>query len=493
MPRRVAAGKPNCWRIGYYRYTKNRTLVWDTDAEIFRPFRFKDAAILFRATTSLPLYEEVFKQKQLPYLTVSGRGYYDRPEVQNLMALLAVLHNPGDDLSLAAVLRSALFGLSDETLYRLRWRDPEGQRPDEPRPLKLALADPPATDQADAILHARAVLGELWAEAGRVDVWRLLRLALDRTAYETTLALRDQAGEGGGRQLSNVQKFLGMAREKGGANLSDFLRRVTDLRAAEAREGEALGREPESGAVQLMSIHASKGLEFPVVVVADLGRSPRGSSEYILHDPAIGLVCKVRDGNGDWQSPPSYGWGRWQVEQMEEAENKRLLYVACTRAADRLILSGKLGSGWEKGWLGQILAAWSIEPEGEEEKLWTSDALETDGPPFRVHVYRPTEQAESLSAERPQTPAHSGLTRVPDLSRPLPAAESQESVTVTRFLRDAERSDADDELPPLRPAVRPMQADRLFHPVPRYLLGNIVHRALDDLDRPQLAFQRPAP
>ena len=230
-----------------------------------------------------------------------------------------------------------------------------------------------------------------------------------------------------------------------------------------------------------MSIHASKGLEFPVVVVADLGRSPRGGSEYILHDPAIGLVCKVRDGNGDWQSPPSYGWGRWQVEQMEEAENKRLLYVACTHAADRLILSGKLGSGWEKGWLGQILAAWSIEPAGEEEELGTSDGLETDGPPFRVQVYRPKVQAESLGPERADMPAHSGLTHVPDLSRPLAVAESQDAVTVTRFLRDAERADGeDDELPPLRPAVRPTQADRLFHPVPRYLLGNIVHRALDD-------------
>jgi ATP-dependent helicase/nuclease subunit A len=326
-------------------------------------------------------------------------------------------------------------------------------------------------------------LSDLWAETRRIDVWLLLRLALDRTAYETTLALRDQAGEGGGRQLSNVHKFLGLAREKGGSNLSDFLRRMTDLRAAEAREGEALGREPESGAVQLMSIHASKGLEFSVVAVADLGRSPMSSSDYILHDPEIGLVCKVRDENGDWQSPPSYGWGRWQVEQMEEAENRRLLYVACTRAADRLILSGKLRSGKQKGWLGQILAAWSIEPDGDEETLLHHKPSKGDGPHFRVRVYRPTEQPDAQHSATAKTPSQAGLTQMPALSRPLDGMRHRDAVTVTRFLRDDERlSLGDEELPSLHPAVRPMRADQRLRPVPRYLLGNIVHRALDDWD-----------
>ena len=106
--------------------------VWDRKAEVYRPFRFDDAAILFRSTTSLPLYEEQFKAAGLPYLTVSGRGYYNRPEVRDLIALLACLYAPGDDLSLATVLRSPLFNLSDETLYRLRWRGPEGAALAEP-------------------------------------------------------------------------------------------------------------------------------------------------------------------------------------------------------------------------------------------------------------------------------------------------------------------------------------------------------------------------
>lgn len=457
---------------------REQTPVWDKNRNGFRPFQFKDAAILFRATTSIALYEEVFKQKGLPYLTVSGRGYYDRPEVQDLLALLAALHNPGDDFSLAVVLRSALFGLSDETLYRLRWHLPDATSSPTPRPLETALSDPPFTEQADGVGHACAVLSELWSLAGRVDVWRLLRLALDRTAYETTLALADRAGVGGGRQLSNVQKFLSMAREKGGANLSDFLRRVTDLRAREAREGEALGREPESGAVQLMSIHASKGLEFPVVAVADLGRKARNTSDYLLHDPAFGLVCKVRDAWGEWVAPPSYRWGEWQMAQMEAAESKRLLYVACTRAADRLLLSGQKSNDC---WLNQILSVWAIDSQGDEQELWQAPD-EAGG--YRIAIHRPgiRPPREGSGAVYP-APLYDGLAQMPPRSQPLPSFPSRPAVTVTRFLRDGDSALADNERPPLRPAVRAAAATRLpFHPAPRYLVGNIVHRALADWD-----------
>jgi ATP-dependent helicase/nuclease subunit A len=470
--------------------------VWDKDANkgkgCARPFNFRDAAILFRATTSLHLYEEVFKQKGLPYLAVTGRGYYDRPEVQDLLALLAVLHNPGDDFNLAVVLRAPLFCLSDETLMRLRREDAAGQPCAAPRTLRAALAAPPPTvmtdaKQADAVRHAHAVLEELWARAGRIDVWQLLRLALDRTGYEIALAMSDRAGEGGGRQLSNVQKLMAMAREKGGANLSDFLRRVTDLRAAEAREGEAPGQEPESGAVQLMSIHASKGLEFPVVVVADLARGGSGGgSDMILHDPAIGLVCKVRNGDGDLVQPASYKWGQTQIGQMDDAESKRLLYVACTRAADLLILSGHAGKKSTGGWLGEILAAWGIDATGAADDVREDAAVASPHAaaptPFWVKIHRATARPEQLRQAQAVPAPGPGLADVPPLSRPLPSQPAASGTTVTRFLRDAERSlPADDAaLPPLRPAVHAPKAGAHIHPVPRYVIGNIVHRALAD-------------
>ncbi|MCB0030399.1 MAG: hypothetical protein KDE28_20955, partial [Anaerolineales bacterium] len=166
--------------------------VWADGA--YRPFQFGDAAILFRATTNLPLYEAQFQAAGLPYLTVGGRGYYDRSEIQDLMALLAGLYNPADDLNLATALRSPLFSLNDETLYRLRWRDSAGERPREPRPFLTALADPPPTDQREAVAHAATVLAELGRLVRRVDVWQLLRSALDLTGYEAAMLLADRAG-----------------------------------------------------------------------------------------------------------------------------------------------------------------------------------------------------------------------------------------------------------------------------------------------------------
>ena len=443
--------------------------VWDKEQNKYRPFEFGDAAILFRATTNFPLYETAFKAAGLPYLTVSGRGYYNRAEVRDTIALLRVLHNPDDDLSLASVLRSPLFNFSDETLYCLRWHTSTGEISIESVSYRQALAHPPQTNQPDEVAFAKEVFDELWELVGRVDVWTLLRTALDLTGYEAILALND--GETG-RQWANVKKFLGLARDYGGASLSDFLRRLQDLQTREAREGEALGSEPESGAVQLMSIHAAKGLEFPVVVVADLGRRKQSgfSSPYLLHDPAFGLVCKQRDEYGDWQKAAGYAWGEWLFEAMEEAENKRLLYVACTRAADKLILSGKIGE--KKSWLTEIIHAWDIDPEGEE----TEDLLRNE---YKIRVHRPTTPLESVSSIPIQKEQPAGQKIIHPLAKPCPTVYEVPSIAVTRLDQFMSREAGIQEFQPaLWTEEKQKSADR----APGYLVGNIVHRALAHWD-----------
>jgi ATP-dependent helicase/nuclease subunit A len=450
--------------------------VWDRRAASYRPFCFDDAAILFRATTSLPLYEEQFKAAGLPYLTVSGRGYYDRPEVRDLIALLACLHSPGDDLSLATVLRSPLFNLSDETLYRLRWRTQEGTESSEPAAYAAALLAPPSTGQPDEVAFAAEALAALRGMAGRVDVWRLLRAALDRTGYEATLALSDAsvAGTGkAGRSRDNVAKFLALSRERGGASLSDFLRWMEDLQAREAREGEAPAGAPDAGAVQLMSVHAAKGLEFPVVVVADLGRDARhgGRAPRILHDPEFGVVCQLRDDNGDWLKPASYRWAEWLNERMELAESRRLLYVACTRAADLLILSGKPGQACS--WLAALSDAWEL-PAGAE-----NDAeIQRDGYRIRLRCPAPPDEGRTTSTRAAQTAA--GLTEMPPLARPLPSAAAHKPIAVTHLERRL--AEEAGELPFLQPAVMRGRDGSRPKRAPLYLVGNLAHRALADWD-----------
>jgi ATP-dependent helicase/nuclease subunit A len=444
--------------------------VWDKDLEAYRAFEFKDAAVLFRATTQLPLYEMAFKEAGLPYLTVSGRGYYGRQEVQDLLSLLSVLADPSDDLNLAAVLRSPLFALSDETLYRLRWHSPEGSRLDTPKPFRTGLENPPPSAQPAAVLRAGEILQGLIALAGRVDVWTLLRTALDKTQFEAVLARNDRQA---GRQRVNVEKLMAIARERGGSSILEFLRRLQDLQAREAREGEALGQEPESGAVRLMSIHASKGLEFPVVVVADLGRDKKSgptSKPYLLHDPLFGLACKVLDENGDWQTPAGYSWAHWMWEKMEEAERRRLLYVACTRAADLLVLSGKQGNS--KTWLADILAAWELEP-GSEEELVARDG-------FSIRLFAPSTPLESTPLDVSLETRPLELASVPALAAPFPRVPQVRPVAVTRL--ETLIAANPDDVPEIRPAIRDDQRVRRQAAPAGYQIGSMAHEALAQWD-----------
>lgn len=446
---------------------QDKTQVWDKEINAYRDFEYRDAAVLFRATTDLPLYESEFKSAGVPYLTSSGRGYYDRPEVQDLISLLHALLNPFDDLNLAAALRSPLFSLSDETLYRLRRFDKNGDRAAKPTPYKQALKQPPPNDQMGWVTRASQVFEELWAVSGHISVWHLLRRALDLTGYETVLAIND---EGGGRQLSNVRKLLTQARDQMDLSLGDFLNQLRDLKKREAREGEALGREPESGAVQLMTIHAAKGLEFPVVFVADLGRQKddRSGSPYLLHDPEFGLVCKVRDENGDWVKPVlgSYGWANWVNDSMENAENKRLLYVACTRAADLLILSGKLSRG--ENYLSDILDAWDIPEKGDEVEIITYQN-------YNLLVNRPQELPESTSLSFTAKEETLDLSSIPPLAKPYLQEKMLASLSVSALTSLLEKEEAQSRIHPI---IWDQHQERKHDHVPGFILGNIVHHIL---------------
>ena len=363
--------------------------VWDReqDGGRYRPAGYGDAAVLFRATGSMPLVEDVFKMAGIPYVTVSGRGYFDRQEVWDLLNLLRALHNPADDLALAAALRSPLFGLSDEALLALRLpRD--GDR--APLPLWQALGrdDPPflPPDDVGALDFAREVLGELRDRAGRVSIAELLTRALHLTGYLAVLSgLAD-----GARRRGNVEKLLGLARASGRVGLGAFSAYVRDLSAREARESEAIVEVDD--AVKLMSVHASKGLEFPIVALFDTTWTRQESIGVFTLDPNAGPVCDPpRDDPGDKTKPFAVAWAKALTARREQAEHRRLLYVAATRAADHLILSGTLdknGRAPTDCWLAWWLGALGVDPadlapgEWRVERDWGACVIRVpDSPP----------------------------------------------------------------------------------------------------------------
>ena len=338
-----------------HELVRSGQVVFDKALRQTRPMRYDDVAILFRALTNANLYEDVFKAQNLPFVTVAGRGYYDRQEVQDLLNLLKAVYNPADNLALASVLRSPIFGLSDDALLVLRMSK---------IPLLWdAIANPPdklPADEHTLLMQATQTLTMLRDIAGRVTIAELLQEALSRTGYLATLtALPD-----GSRRRGNVEKLLDKAQSSGQTTLGAFTQYLSDLTAIEAREGEA--SIDASGAVTLMTIHASKGLEFPVVILADASRKPHNadSSALIYADE---LACKVYDGEqAKLIEPFAYRKLKWLNKLKEEAQNLRLLYVALTRAQDRVIISGqafmkKDGTQSLYGWIKQLAPLLELE------------------------------------------------------------------------------------------------------------------------------------
>ncbi|HVO70866.1 MAG TPA: 3'-5' exonuclease, partial [Aggregatilineaceae bacterium] len=347
-------------------------LIFDREKDRYRAIGYGDAALLFQSMTRVPVYEDVFKAAGLPYVTVAGKGYYDRQEVWDLLNLLRALHNPADDLALAAVLRSPLFGLTDDALFALRLaRTAAG----EPVHLWRALLDPESAplfpeSEAAARDYACGTLADLRDVAGRTTIAQLLSLSLDRTGYLATLTgLPD-----GPRRRGNIEKLVALARESGRVSLGAFLAYARDLTAREVHEGEA-AVEVE-GAVTIMSVHASKGLEFPVVVLADASwnRSVSQRDVFVL-DPEEGAACRLPTSGPDAIDQPfAWEYARQLEERRDRAERRRLLYVGATRAQDALIVSGSLHRCPAHAWLRQWLAALGVTeddlaPSGEAQHL----------------------------------------------------------------------------------------------------------------------------
>ncbi len=405
--------------------------VFDKDSERWRGIAYRDITVLFQSMSNVSLYEEVFKSREIPYLTVAGRGYYDRQEVWDMLDLLRCLHNPADDLSLASALRSPLFACSDDLLFALRLlRDADGATLPLWRALHLA-ADAPAPGMVESDLptlqFARDVLTELRRLSGRITISELLRLALDRTNY---LALLTGLPDGH-RRRGNIEKLLQLAESSGKITLGKFTQYLDDLTAREIREGEAL---LEAGnALRLMTVHASKGLEFPLVILADAAwERGGGGAPLLLADPQDGLSCQVYDAaTNEYQQGFAYRRYAKLQSLKEAAERKRLLYVAATRAQDYLLISGQatLNSkgGWtSKGWLRQLLEALEfdeIERHPQQNREFADQpvsVLMPPAPPPLDRLYQAANIEDDLWDFEADAQTYKPLE--PPLLQPLPPA-----------------------------------------------------------------------
>ena len=330
-----------------------------------RPLGYGDVAILFRSATDIKTYERALEDSGIPYFSETGRGFHGAREVRDVVSFLRVLDNSRNEIALAATLRSPMFGLSDDALYLLaeHAHAREGQVLadivlDDILEETDSLTNPPAVanlpaEDAERLREFRNLLERLRGEGPWRPLAELVRDIVQATSYDTTLLLEPN----GRRKVANLKKLSAVAeaREKAGfGSLQEFSEAVDRFHVEGVREGEAQLDSAAEDAVRLMTMHAAKGLEFPLVVLPDLTRRPPPGSSALEFLPGFGLGVKLDQGAGTVKSP-SLERIEKELERREQAERNRVFYVAVTRAQEHLILSGCLNKTRKGFQLGHAL------------------------------------------------------------------------------------------------------------------------------------------
>ncbi len=416
-----------------------------------------DVAILTRASTSFAAYENALDAAGIPFLTLAGRGFYQRPEIRDLVIVARAAADPTDDVALAGALRSPGLGLSDAALYQLA-RQRDAMRPDResPRPpLWLALTqsiDAIAESERSRAQRALQLIATLHGMAGRAAMADVLKHYVDETDY---LAMLTAAGEA--RAARNVSKLLADVRQAGFVQVEDFIDYVRLARAVNVREGEA--PVVAQGAVQIMTVHRAKGLEFPIVIIGDVSYQGRGGQGLLLAGEQI--AWRLPSPPGDKQKSVFYEALLGLEQRQEQAEDKRLLYVAATRAQEHLIINGVADRS--RGWLALLADAASLDADCFDDaggveivtKLARCTVIAADWTPAGATASTPTD-----SLRPPRFHPHM-LTAI---------AEEEEDV-------DEKRKEAEQKPERRVWRVLPKDAQRAW--APAWVVGSLTHRAIE--------------
>ena len=351
--------------------------VTDKAAGTLRAARYSDIVILLRSLSGwADSLVEVLNENGIPAHTVSSTGYFSTVEVQTVLSMLRLLDNPRQDIPMAAVLRSPMAGLTDEELAVLRLED--GSVPFHEAVLELAEglyeedgqkeisnseedqkqgrnADGKKEDDIETTAHRKLLkfykkYRQLRQLVPDTPIHELIEIILRETGYGHYVA----AMPAGSRRTANLNMLL----EKAAAyektsykGLFHFVRYIDELQKYDVDFGEADMVGENEDVVRIMSIHKSKGLEFPIVIVSGMGKNFNKQdtrSKMVLH-PELGIGLDYMDGKKRIKSPTIAKKAiAKQIELENLGEELRVLYVALTRAKEKLILTGTLKDAAEK-------------------------------------------------------------------------------------------------------------------------------------------------
>jgi ATP-dependent helicase/nuclease subunit A len=426
--------------------------VRDVRTGVFRQAKPGDIAILFRSRASHREFERELEIRGIPAYVYKGLGFFDADEIKDVLALLRYLARPHSDLRAAALLRSRFMRLSDAALAVLA-PDLGASliEPELPGCFRL-LEDGDQRVLELARRHVRAWLDRV----DREPPAELLERILIETAYafEIRGPRRQQAWE----NLKKMRALIRRIQNRGYATLPRIADYLDSLTAGEESNAviDALD------AVNLMTVHASKGLEFPVVFVVNLAKGATGPARPVR-------VALGGDGEPSISVGPFLSESDETERAREKDETRRLLYVALTRARDRLYLSSTVKNGLlapGRGSLAEVLPesfkgifgrAASAFPECPEV-AWTGPSDRT----FELRLCRPP---AAVTATRYLSGPATTIEARPDLVGPVTDAGSARFMSVTEWLRASGCHD-------LRPAEAPRDP----------LVGTLVHRLFQHVD-----------
>ena len=342
-----------------------------------------DVVLLLPTLSNVGLYQQALLARHVDVYVVRGKGYYSQDEVADVAALLQLLVNPHDDLSLLTVLRSPLVGVSDDCLYLL------GRAAHGPRARSLwevvregrnVQVDQPDREKLEAFARRLAALR---GRVGRPGLSRLIDDALTLCDYDLCLL----AAPEGKRRFANIRKLMRMASDfeaLEGPDLAGFVTLIGSMADLGDDEGNAPSLAEGEDVVRVMTVHQAKGLEFPVVLLAGLGSDTwqENPGEFVIGSDGRAAALVKGETSVYETSDPHWGPAPEILadEQRREAEEDvRLLYVAMTRAQDKLVLVGArpTGNKADSRRIGRIVTALGVHAFPDPGAVVTLDDIDT--------------------------------------------------------------------------------------------------------------------
>ncbi|WP_458408213.1 helicase-exonuclease AddAB subunit AddA [Anaerotignum sp.] len=337
--------------------------VLDKKTGEYRPVQYGDIAILLRTMKNWSsVLEDVFGREGLPFYAETAEGYYSVPEVETVLNLLRLIDNPRQDIPLLSILHSPIYGLTADELMQVRLSGGKGSYYDC---LQNYLEDG----------ENEELRGKISAFLGDIDTFRrknrdlslheLLRMLYRETGYYDYLGMTS----GGALRQANLRLLLDKAEqyEQGSRKgLFYFIRYVEDMKTAEVETSSAKLQDDSSEHIRVMTIHKSKGLEFPVVFVSDMGKAfnEMDSREKVIFHQKWGMGMDWMDLDKRVSYRTLSRMALADAIRMENlAEEIRVLYVALTRAKEKLILTGTTKD------LEKSLWKWSQTAETKQQTL----------------------------------------------------------------------------------------------------------------------------